>query len=275
MRMIPVLLTIAACASPTDQVDSPGAISQIDDDVPASYEEDPDGGEEKGGANGDQNGDEEVCEIDESYAPEIDPARFVLDVDNPLFPLVPGASFVYLGPDDERVEVTVTDERKTILGVSTIVVHSVEYVEDEIVEDTFDWFAQDADGTVWYFGEDTRELEGGEVVSTEGSWEAGVDGAQPGIIMPAAPEVGLRYRQEYYACVAEDMGEVVATCQHVEVPAGAFSGCLQTLDTTPLEPDVAEHKYYCPGIGLALTVDLQTGAREELVEIEEGGTACP
>jgi hypothetical protein len=208
-------------------------------------------------------GDE--CMLDTSYDPAIDPARFTATVDNPLFPLVPGTRLVYIG-GDERVEVTVTTERRTILGISTVVVRDTATVNGAVIEDTFDWYAQDLDGNVWYMGEDTKEYEQGKVVSTEGSWEAGVDGAKPGILIPAVPVVGEPYRQEYAACEAEDMGEVIAVGQTVTVPAGTFSGCLQTRDTTPLEPDVEETKHYCPGIGLVLSVDVASNAREELVE---------
>lgn len=208
--------------------------------------------------------DDDACEVDPTYDPVIDPSRFVARVDNPLFPLPPGACWEYRS-GDETIEVTVTDQRKTILGVEVTVVRDVVTVDGEVIEDTYDWYAQDVDGAVWYFGEDTRSFEDGEV-STEGSWEAGVDGAKPGLIIPADPEVGDQYRQEYYACEAEDMGEIVSLCEDVTVPLGRFTGCLQTLDTTPLEPDVREHKFYCPGVGLVLAVDLESGEREELVD---------
>jgi hypothetical protein len=136
--------------------------------------------------------------------------------------------------------------------------------EGEVIEDTRDWFAQDRDGNVWYMGEDTAEYENGEVVSTAGSWEAGVDGAQPGIIMWAEiPDPGTQYRQEYYACEAEDFGEIVATNRSVTVPAGTFDGCLRTRDYTPLEPDLNENKTYCPGVGLVLVEDATAGERAE------------
>jgi hypothetical protein len=211
-------------------------------------------------------GAEPACEIDASYNPQIVPANFVSVVDNPLFPLAPGTTFVYVA-GDEHIEVTVTDQRKLILGVSTVVVHDVASVEGEVAEDTFDYYAQDRDGAVWYFGEDTKTLENGQVVSTEGSWEGGVDGAKPGLIIPAAPVVGLSYRQEYRACEAEDMGEIVATCARAEVPFGSFSSCLKTLDTTPLDSSSVENKWYCPGVGIVLTIDQATGEREELIEI--------
>src|SRR6266545_3391891 len=126
------------------------------------------------------------CTVDTTYNPTIDPANFVADVTNPLFPLVPGSQFVYMA-GDEHVQVDVTTTRRTILGISTIEVHDVATIAGDITEDTLDWYAQDRDGNVWYMGEDTKELDHGTVTSTEGSWEGGVDGAHPGIVIPAAP----------------------------------------------------------------------------------------
>jgi hypothetical protein len=134
-------------------------------------------------------------------------------------------------------------------------------VAGEIHEDTFDWYAQDVDGNVWYMGEDTKEYEDGKVSSTEGSWEAGVDGALPGIIMPADPTVGLAYTQEHYAGEAEDKGKIVGLGKSVEVPYGSFDEVLVTEDWTPLEAKILEHKYYAPGIGVVF---------EELVKGGEG-----
>jgi len=212
-------------------------------------------------------GPEEDCTPDRTYNPSIDPADFVDAVDNQLSPLVPGMRYVYQG-GDETIEVTVTNATKQILGVTTIVVHDVVSVGEEIIEDTYDWYAQDKAGNVWYFGEDTKEYEGGSVVSTEGSWEAGVDGAKPGIIMHATqPAVGSPYRQEYYTCEAEDMAEVVSLSQSVTVPYGSFDNCLQTREFTPLEPDANEYKYYAPSVGLVLEVDVKSGTRTELIEV--------
>jgi hypothetical protein len=211
--------------------------------------------------------DELDCTVDTSYNPTVNPAAFKASVDNPLYPLVPGTKFTYAA-GGETVEVTVLPDKKMILGVSCTVVHDVVKRGSEVTEDTYDWFAQDTSGAVWYFGEDTKELSGGRVVSTEGSWEAGVDGAKPGIIIPASLRVGQTYRQEYYACVAEDMGEILDLNASVSVPYGSYTGCLRTRDFTPLEPGVNENKYYSPGVGLVLTVDVATGQREELVKIE-------
>ena len=208
----------------------------------------------------------ETCTPDPTYDPAIDPADFVATIDNPLMPLAPGTRLVYGG--EENVEVTVTSDTRVVLGVTCVVVRDTVTVGGQLVEDTYDWYAQDTEGNVWYFGEDTKEYENGEVVSTEGSWEAGVDGARPGIVMHATqPQAGTPYRQEYYPCEAEDMAEVVSVSQSVTVPAGSYDSCLQTREFTPLEPDVNEYKYYAPGVGLVLEVDVPTGARVELTQV--------
>jgi len=169
-----------------------------------------------------------------------------------------------------RVEVTVTDDRKDILGISATVVHDVVSENGSVIEDTLDWYAQDVDGNIWYLGEETAEYEDSEVVSTAGSWEAGVDGAQAGVALPADPGVGLAYRQEYYAGEAEDNGKILSLDEHVEVPFGTFEGCLQTEDTTPLEPGVLEHKYYCRDVGPTKVVDVGGGGGgEELITFEQ------
>lgn len=210
--------------------------------------------------------DDENCTVDTTYDPDIQPGAFVETIDNPLYPLIPGTIFTYVA-DAETVVVTVTDDTKEILGVTCTVVHDVASEGGEVIENTYDWFAQDTAGAVWYFGEYTEEIEDGEVVDTAGSWEAGVDGAKPGIIIPASPTVGMVYRQEYYACEAEDKGEILALNASATVPFGTFNGCLKTRDFTPLEPDVNEHKFYAPGTGLVLAMNANGTGREELVSI--------
>jgi hypothetical protein len=216
---------------------------------------------------GSDKSDEDNCVVDETYNPVITPSAFATSVDNPLSPLVPGTRFTYAA-GAETIEVVVLPDKKVVLGVSCTTVHDVARVGNEIIEDTLDWFAQDITGAVWYFGEDTKEMSGGHVVDTEGSWEAGVDGAKPGIVIPATPTVGQRYRQEYYACEAEDMGEVMELGASATVPFGSYEHCLRTRDFTPLEPEVNENKYYCPGVGLVLSVDVNSGEREELIGIQ-------
>jgi hypothetical protein len=140
-----------------------------------------------------------------------------------------------------------------------------------LVEDTYDWYAQDREGNLWYLGEDTKEYEDGRVVSTKGSWEAGVKGAQAGIVLPAHPRPGLSYRQEYYAGQAEDRARVLSLDGKAKVPFGSFGPCLVTADTTPLEPNLLEHKYFARGVGPVLVLAKSPKAgREELVEFRRG-----
>ena len=201
---------------------------------------------------------------------EIDPTRFSSEIDHPFWPMNPGTVWVYR-EGEQRVEVTVTDRTRTVMGVETRVVHDLVTENGVPVEDTFDWYAQDEDGNLWYFGEDTTEFEDGEPAGHAGAWEAGVDGAFPGILLPADPEVGMTYRQESYAGEAEDRAKVLSLDEPVSVPFGDFPGALQTEDTTPLEPDVVEQKFYVRGIGpvLALKVKGDRG-REELVSHTKG-----
>ncbi len=210
----------------------------------------------------------------DSYAPAIDPAAFVEVIDNPHMPLSPGSTWIYEGTDGdttEHIEVQVTKERREVMGISAVVVHDTVSENGEIVEDTFDWYAQDVEGNVWYLGEDSREFEDGEQVSTAGSWEAGVDGAQPGIVMKATPEVGDAYRQEFLVGEAEDMAEVVELGASESVPAGAFDRLVVIREWNPLEPDVVEEKYYAPGVGVVLEEVTEGGAgRIELVEYLQG-----
>jgi hypothetical protein len=217
----------------------------------------------------------ELPPVDGPYDWTVDAADFVATVDNLYFPLAPGTVLVYEGRSDgerETVTIRVTDQTKEILGVTCTVVRDTVEVAGEIHEDTFDWYAQDVDGNVWYMGEDTKEYEVGKVVSTEGSWEAGVDGALPGIIMPASPEVGLAYTQEHYAGEAEDKGKVVSLGEHVEVPYGAFHDVVVTEDWTPLEPKILEHKYYARGVGVVFEEIVKGGESVlRLVEVRRAG----
>lgn len=204
---------------------------------------------------------------------DLDPADFVASIDNPYWPMAPGSMWVYRETDaegnEQRVEVTVTD-RKNILGIDATVVHDVVSEDGQVIEDTYDWYGQDTAGNIWYLGEDTKEYENGKVVSTEGSWQAGVDGAQAGILVPGNPKVGMVYRQEYYAGEAEDNGEILSLDERVEVPFGSFDHVLMTKDTTPLEPKVLEHKFYAKGIGPVLALSISGGGdREELVSFEK------
>lgn len=175
---------------------------------------------------------------------ELDPADFVPEVDNPYFPLEPGRRLEYAETDaqgaGQQVRVTVTSRTRLIAGIAATVVHDKVSEGGELVENTFDWYAQDVCGNVWYLGENTKEYEDGEVVSTGGSWEQGVDGAMAGVVMPAEPQVGLAYRQEYYAGEAEDRGEIASLDEQAQVPFGHFRDVLMTRDTTPLQPRILE-----------------------------------
>lgn len=218
----------------------------------------------------------DLCDVvgEAPYDPVLDPADFLTADEllaaaspNPYLPLVPGTTRRYAG-GDETIEVTITDEVKLIFGIPALVVHDVASESGEVIEDTFDWFAQDIHGNVWYLGEISRDFEDGELVSIEGSWKAYRDFARPGIVMPAAARIGDVYRQEFALGDAEDAAAVLDLAGTASVPAASCAGdCLITKDFTPISPDAIEHKYYAPGIGLILEVDVETGERVELVEI--------
>ena len=242
-----VALGVTASCGGDDTSDSPDAGESTDTSAAATPVIDPgDGG---------------------TYTVDIDPADFNSVVDNPFFPLLPGTVWQYTETtadgEQQTDTVEVLAEHRMVMGVDTIVVHDVAKDEDgAVVEDTFDWYAQDSAGNVWYFGEDTTSYDEG-VASKEGSWEAGVDGALPGIVMPADPAVSSTgYRQEYLAGEAEDMGQVIADSGSVTVPFGSFDDVIRTRDWTPLEPDVVEEKTYARSIGVV---------REETVQSPDGG----
>jgi hypothetical protein len=204
---------------------------------------------------------------------ELDPADVTADITHEYWPMQPRTRWTYREVDEEghvlAVVVTVSTTTKRIAnGITARVVRDTVTENGEVVEDTFDWYAQDGAGTVWYLGEDTAEFEDGEIVTREGSFEAGVDGALPGVIMPAEPADGLAYRQEYYAGEAEDNGEILSTTEMADVPAGHFDDVLLTKDTITIEPDVLEYKLYAPGVGPVLVFGVSGGGgREELVEM--------
>ena len=216
----------------------------------------------------------------QDYAPVIDPANFTTEVTNPYFPLKPGIRWVYEGPNDagdtEHVVVEVTPETRVVMGVTCVVVHDVVTVKGKVQEDTFDWYAQDKDGNVWYFGEDSKSYDGGQRASTAGSWEAGVDGAQPGIIMEASPKVGDSYRQEYYKGHAEDMADVLSVSEKKTVRYGSYEGVLKTKDYTALEPGVVENKYYAKDVGAIFEVQVQGDSGQlELTEMTRPDSPSP
>ena len=186
-----------------------------------------------------------------TYQPQIDPSNFQSKVDNPYFPLVPGMRFKYIetaGGETSEREITVASQTKIIMGVKCIVVHDLVTAKGEVKEDTYDGYAQDKQGNVWYFGEATIEFKAGGSRSAAGSWNAGVKGAHPGVMMPGEAKPGQSYRQEYYAGWAEDMGQIVALGETVNVPAGTFTNCLRTREWSLLESG-GEKRWYAPGVG--------------------------
>lgn len=202
----------------------------------------------------------------ETYAPDVAASELSPEVTNPFFPAPVGATWVYEGETEdglETTEVEVLAETKDVWGATARVVRDTVTLDGELIEDTWDWYAQDPDGHVWYVGEDTREYEDGEFKCTCGAWESGKDGALPGVLMLADPEVGDVYRQEFLEGEAEDVGEVVALDVSISVEAGDFEGCLTTRDRSAIDPELDELKHYCPGVGLVLTEE--GDVREELV----------
>jgi hypothetical protein len=189
-----------------------------------------------------------------TYQPPINPTTFVDKVDNPYFPLVPGTRWVLKahGADAGETTITqVTSKTKLVMGIRCTVVRDEVDAEGRVKELTFDWYAQDSAGNVWYMGEDTAEYTNGNP-SREGSWEAGVGGAQPGIIMPASPIVELTYRQEFLKGSAEDLAKVVDTTATADTPFRSFGDVWVTEDWTPLEPTIVERKFYARGVGLVM-----------------------
>jgi hypothetical protein len=203
------------------------------------------------------------------------PGDFVRKIDNAYFPLVPGTRFVYRGTqggDPRKVSVLVTHKTKQILGIRAVVVLDQVLVGGKPEEKTFDWYAQDKHGNVWYLGENSSDFVKGKWVRSDGSWEAGVDGARPGIVMEAKPSVGDAYRQEYYKGHAEDMASILSNHSSVSVPYRTSNKALVTKEWTPLERGVVEHKYYVRRVGNVRTVTVKGGSEEErLVSVTRNG----
>jgi hypothetical protein len=199
-----------------------------------------------------------LAPIHGTYSPTIDPANFVATIDNRYFPLKPGTGFHYKGvAEDGKTpqtdDMVVSHKTKQILGVPSTVVRDTVSQRGTPIEKTFDWYAQDKAGNVWYMGEDTREVsQGGHggFVKQSDSWEAGVNGAEPGIIMPGNPQPGQAYRQEYYPGHALDQARNLGSGGPIKVTYGSFTHTLATVETAPkLDPGVAERKYYVAGVG--------------------------
>jgi hypothetical protein len=208
-----------------------------------------------------------LAPVNGAYSPSIDPANFSTTVDNRYFPLTPGSVTRSMGvaengktPQADRS--VVTHQTKTILGVDTVVVLDTISSQGQPVERTHDWYAQDTQGNVWYFGEDSFDYKNGHFVKNSGSWQSAVNGAQPGIIMEANPKPGDAYRQEYYPGHALDQAKVLSTDGAVHVPYKSFPHTLGTIEHTSLEPDVKEKKWYAPGIGEIKSADV-SGSHEQ------------
>jgi hypothetical protein len=205
----------------------------------------------------------------------IKPANFVRNVDNPYFPLRRGTTFTYMGVKDgkrARNVFEVSHKTKKVMGVAATVIHDRLYLDGKLAEDTIDWYAQDKRGDVVYLGEATKTLDAqGNLTDTEGSWKTGVNGAQPGIFMPAHPKVGQTFRQEYYKGHAEDHFKILSKKARVQVPAVSSNRALKTKEWTPLEPAVVSNKFYVKGIGNVREVDIK-GSDEhlELVSVQKG-----
>ena len=209
-----------------------------------------------------------------TYRPDIDPGAFSSVISNSYMPLVPGTIFRYEG-GGERTETVVTERTHEVMGVPAVVVRDRVFEGSTLVEDTEDWYAQDAAGNVWYFGENTAECQGGRIASRHGAWEAGVDGAQPGVVMLADPQVGEYYRQEFLKGQAEDVARVLSLGRTMRNQGTTYRDVVVTEEFTALEPAVLEHKLYAPSVGLIQErtikggsgivhlIDVRTTARSE------------
>ena len=208
----------------------------------------------------------------DSYTVNLTAADFVARIDNPYLPFIPGSKWVYEATlEDETVErneIEVLQGTRDVNGVAATIVHDTVYVGGQLVEETYDWYAQDKDGNVWYLGEEVDNYENGVLVDHAGSWEWGVDGALPGIIMWADPSAHLNeeYYQEYYAGEAEDKGQVLSVTESVTTPFGSFGNVVKTYDFSGIDPDLQEEKFYASGVGMVREISRNGG--EEVVLIE-------
>jgi len=200
---------------------------------------------------------------------KLDPADFTTNIDNPYWPMRPGSHWVYRETENgetQRVDVTVTDKTKVLAGITARVVHDQVTRKGQVIENTLDWYAQDSHGNLWYLGEDTAEYENGKLKTKAGTWSAGVDGGEPGVVVPASPKQGMRYREEYYAGHAEDGAEVLSVSSQVQVPFGRFQNALLTRNFSAIEPTVEEMKLYAKGVGPVMELLVSGGAgRTELL----------
>jgi len=213
-------------------------------------------------------------EIDSSYQPDINPTRFAnsITVTNPYFPSPKDKTYRYEGSSDEGTDVV--EERRLnstriVDGIECIIVKFKEWINGKLVEEADDWYAQDTSGTVWYFGEYVNNYnENEQLENHDGSWEAGVDGAKPGIIMLADPQPGASYREEYYFNEAEDQAEVVQAGLMISIAFGDFSNVIETRNWSELEPDIVEQKFYAPGVGAIRELSPNENEELNLVSIQ-------
>lgn len=207
------------------------------------------------------------------YQPEINPEDFSASttITNQYFPLRPGKKYIYEGSSEEgeeRVEEMRLKEPITIMGIQCVVDNFKGFVDGELVEEAWDWYAQKNDGSVWYFGEAVDNYENGVLVNHDGAWKAGVDGALPGIIMLAAPRNGVKYREEFFEGEAEDEAQIIHTGTNVSIDFGTFEDCIMTRNWSMLEPGLIEEKIYAPGIGLIREISHREKSQIDLIVIE-------
>ena len=213
-------------------------------------------------------------ELHGTYAPKLDPADFVAAIDNRWFPLVPGTTFHYAGVKDgarQTDDMAVTRQTRQVAGITATVVRDTVSQGGRVIERTYDWYAQDRQGNVWYLGEDSLERDKGKLVRASDSWETGVNGARPGIIVSGHPQPGDVYRQEYYPPgEALDQAHVLGLDAHQRVPAGSYGHLLATEEWSPVEPQM-EQKFYAPGLGEVKEKVVAGGHEEfELVGVTHG-----
>lgn len=212
----------------------------------------------------------------DAYAVNLTAADFVASIDNPYLPFIPGSKWVYEATladgTVERNEIEVLAETRAVNGVTATVVHDIVYVGGQLVEETYDWYAQDKDGDVWYLGEEVDNYKDGVLVDHAGSWEWGLDGALPGVIMWADPSAHMNqeYYQEYYAGEAEDKGQVLSVTESAAVPFGSFENLAKTYDFSAIDPDLQEEKFYASGVGMVREISRNGGGEVVLIEFTPG-----
>jgi hypothetical protein len=209
-----------------------------------------------------------------NYHPTIKPGNFTPHITNPYYPLLPGHTYIYSGVSGKHKQrmtdiVSPSTRTKVIDGVRTRIVNDRLVIKGKVRERTSDYYTQDRCGNVWYFGEDTAEYnKHGHLTSTEGSFHAGVDGAQPGVYIQRHPQIGRKFRQEWYPGHAEDVYKAIKMNASRKVPYGTFTHALVTRETDALEPGVVDHKYYGHGVGSILENTVKGGIeRLHLVDL--------